>query len=86
MSDYRIIGVQVHWKTGAVEILTYDGARANGIHTKHLVGANLDVDRGPGISLRRYDTDEEFAWIPSGSYHSIRFTWNKALPAGLIKV
>ena len=80
MSEFLIISVQIEWKTGIVETLHFLNSEEIGIHTKHLVGPLEDPVRGPGISLRRNDTNEEFAWIPSGSYKEIKFIWNRALP------
>jgi len=71
-----ITGIWIKWKDAAKteEFLTFPGAEDIGIHTKHFVGDKSDRN---GISLRRNDTGEEFAFLPHGTWSDFKIEWSK---------
>ncbi len=83
--EYWIIGALVYRKYDEVEYISFPMAIIVGMHTKHLVGSSIDPIRGPGISMRRNDTKEEFYFLKSGTWETIRWIWNKTLPAHLAR-
>ena len=84
-NEYWIIGIQVHRKDDEVEFISFPRANKVGMHSKHLVGSNADPVRGPGISMRRNDTEKEFYFLKSGTWFTVKWIWNKPLPPSFIR-
>jgi len=72
-SEYWITGVFVRWKDmRPPEVLKFYQSEKIGMHSKHFPKK--------GISLRRNDTREEFAFLESGSWSRLKWLWNKPPP------